>query len=225
MIAKKMLPSVYQLDTVAYSYLLADDALMVDAATPLNPTRILRGLDEVGYRPTDVKEIVATHCHRDHTGGLAALKERTGARVVVSAVEVPNVEGRALLPHRGPMTRLLRRFFRSAPVTVDRPVHEGDRVGSFEVLETPGHTPGHIVLWDQHRSLIIAGDAVFVTGSYAGPSQARYNCDHAGAIESFRRVAGMEFENLLVGHGESLLGGASRVLRERGTEFISSGTR
>ena len=215
MVAKKLLPGVYQFDTIAFSYLLVDDAFLVDGGFSLNPAKILDGLRAVGYQPTDVKELVATHCHRDHIGGFAALREKTGAQIVAHATEVPFVEGRQFLPNRGAMTRLLRRFIRSPPLHVDRAVHEGDRVGSFRVLDTPGHTPGHIVLWDENRSLVIAGDAVRVTRTHAGPSQPRFNVDQAQAVQSFRRIASLEFENLVAGHDDVVLGGASRVLRER----------
>ena len=213
--SRKVLPGVYQFPTVAFSYLLTDDSLLVDAAYPLDPAAILEGLDEVGYRPADVKQLVATHCHRDHIGGLAALQERTGGQVVAHVAEVDFIEGRAYLPNRGPVTRLLRRLDKRPPIHVDRAVREGEKVGSYQVLEAPGHTPGNIVLLDEARSLLIGGDAVRVSSKYAGPSEARYNVDHAQAIESFRRLAGLNFENLVAGHGDLVLGGASRVLRER----------
>jgi glyoxylase-like metal-dependent hydrolase (beta-lactamase superfamily II) len=77
-------------------------------------------------------------------------------------------------------------------------------------------TPDHIVLWDEDRSLMMGGDAMLVNRNYAGPSPPRYTVDRAPAIRSFRRVAAMEFENLVTGHGGTVLGGTSRAIRERG---------
>ena len=98
-------------------------------------------LDRAGYRLTD---ILVTHHHGDHTGGIAALKKRFACRVVAPAAEAPRIPA------------------------VDETVREGDtvRVGNLaaEVIETPGHTAGHISYWFAGEKLAFVGDTLFSLG-------------------------------------------------------------
>jgi hydroxyacylglutathione hydrolase len=98
-------------------------------------------LDAAGWRLND---ILVTHHHGDHTAGIEALKQRYACRVVAPAREA------ARIPQ------------------VDIPVREGDtvRVGSLAaaVLETPGHTNGHIAYWFRAEGLAFVGDTLFSVG-------------------------------------------------------------
>ena len=88
--------------------------------------------------------ILVTHHHADHTGGIAELKKRHGCRVVAPQAEASKIP------------------------LVDETVREGDtvRVGSLtaNVIETPGHTAGHITYWFQGDKLAFAGDTLFSIG-------------------------------------------------------------
>ncbi len=98
-------------------------------------------LAETGWRLTD---ILVTHHHGDHTAGIAALKARYRCRVVAPAAE------RAKIPE------------------VDVAVREGDtvEVGRLKasVIETPGHTLGHIAYWFAEENLAFVGDTLFSVG-------------------------------------------------------------
>ena len=94
-----------------------------------------------GWKLTD---ILVTHHHRDHTGGIAALKQQYGCRVVAPRGEAEKIPG------------------------VDETVGEGDRVKvgnlTAQVLETPGHTLGHIAYWFEADKLAFVGDTLFSIG-------------------------------------------------------------
>ena len=94
-----------------------------------------------GWRLTD---ILVTHHHHDHTGGIEELKGRHRCRIVA-----PNAEADGI-------------------PEVDETVREGDRVrvGSLEgrVIETPGHTAGHISYMFDHEKLVFVGDTLFSIG-------------------------------------------------------------
>jgi hydroxyacylglutathione hydrolase len=89
-------------------------------------------------------QILVTHHHGDHTGGIADLKKRHGCRVVAPQAEAAKIP------------------------LVDETVREGDtvRVGglSAKVIETPGHTAGHITYWFEADKLAFAGDTLFSIG-------------------------------------------------------------
>jgi hydroxyacylglutathione hydrolase len=94
-----------------------------------------------GWRLTD---ILVTHHHHDHTGGIAELKERHRCRIVAPAAEADGIP------------------------EVDEGVREGDlvRVGSLagRVIETPGHTAGHISFVFAQQKLVFVGDTLFSIG-------------------------------------------------------------
>lgn len=98
-------------------------------------------LDRMGWKLTD---ILVTHHHHDHTGGIEELKETHGCRVVAPEAEAGGIP------------------------EVDETVRENDtvQVGAFEarVIETPGHTAGHITYFMPAEKLAFAGDTLFSIG-------------------------------------------------------------
>jgi hydroxyacylglutathione hydrolase len=102
---------------------------------------IEKALNETGWKLTD---ILVTHHHADHTDGIIALKEKYRCRVVAPAAEAKKIPA------------------------VDETVREGDKakVGSLaaDVIETPGHTLGHIAYWFHADKLAFVGDTLFSIG-------------------------------------------------------------
>ena len=102
---------------------------------------IEKALKETGWKLTD---ILVTHHHADHTDGIVALKEKYKCRVVAPAGEAKKIPA------------------------VDETVREGDKakVGSLsaDVIETPGHTLGHIAYWFHADKLAFVGDTLFSIG-------------------------------------------------------------
>jgi hydroxyacylglutathione hydrolase len=102
---------------------------------------IEKALKETGWKLTD---ILVTHHHADHTDGIVALKEKYKCRVVAPAAEAKKIPA------------------------VDETVREGDKtkVGSLsaDVIETPGHTLGHIAYWFHADKLAFVGDTLFSIG-------------------------------------------------------------
>jgi len=98
-------------------------------------------LKATGWKLTD---ILVTHHHADHTGGITALKDKYKCRVVAPAAEAETVPA------------------------VDQTVREGDKVTvgklTGSVIETPGHTNGHIAYWFQADKLAFVGDTLFSIG-------------------------------------------------------------
>src|SRR5439155_19348675 len=103
-----------------------DVLTLVDTGTAGSLGRIMGALRHLGRRPQDVRQIVLTHCHGDHTGTAARLKGATGATVVAGAADAGPIEGTA--PYPGPRDRLFRAVFadlaRFDRLTVDVEVSE-----------------------------------------------------------------------------------------------------
>ena len=98
-------------------------------------------LAATGWKLTD---ILVTHHHADHTGGIRALKDKYRCRVVAPAKEAARIPA------------------------VDETVREGDQVAvgklTANVIETPGHTLGHIAYWFHGEQLVFVGDTLFSIG-------------------------------------------------------------
>lgn len=125
-----------------YGVLLHDPATRATAAIDAPESApIEAALKSTGWNLTD---ILVTHHHGDHTGGIAELKQRYRCRVVAPASEAAKIP------------------------LVDETVREGAKVsvGKLEanVIETPGHTAGHISYWFGADKLVFAGDTLFSIG-------------------------------------------------------------
>ncbi|BCS34815.2 HARLDQ motif MBL-fold protein [Luteitalea sp. TBR-22] len=126
------------------SYLLAtpEGHILIDGGLPGHEGLILQSIERLGFKPRDVKVLLTTQAHFDHVGTLAALKQATGARVVVMRGD----EG--ILASGGRTDYLMGRdaAYQFPPVTADEVIGDGHvlRLGdvSLTARHTPGHTPG-----------------------------------------------------------------------------------
>jgi glyoxylase-like metal-dependent hydrolase (beta-lactamase superfamily II) len=186
---------------------------LVDTSSRGPATRILAAIDEAGRRAEDLRVIVATHYHLDHTGNAEALRERTGAALYVHADDAAYVDGR--LPWmrlRGPLGWV--DGAKPYALQVDRALRDGDELpfaGGLRVVHAPGHTPGHIALYAPARQALFAGDAIMNTWGLHLPPRASTH-DMAEARRSLARLAELSFEVMLPGHGPPVLGRASEKL-------------
>jgi glyoxylase-like metal-dependent hydrolase (beta-lactamase superfamily II) len=187
-----------------------DDGLtLVDAALPGSANAILDAARRLGL---PIRRIVLTHAHGDHIGALDALHRLLPeAEVLASARDARFLAGDMRLDAGEPQTKL-RGAYQTVATTPTHLLVDGDRVGSLQVVSTPGHTPGHIALFDQRDGALIAGDAfqtragVAVSGTlrplFPFPAMATWN--RPLALASARRLRALDPERLAVGHGEVL---------------------
>jgi len=210
---------IYALDGLktGRAYLVADrDALtLVDTSTSGVAEKILGAIDAIGRRPQELRTIVATHYHHDHTGNVMALIDRTGAQLYAHADEAPYIDGRKPwgTVHVGPFDMSVPEA-RQFALHVDRELRAGDELpfaGGVTVLHTPGHTPGSISLHARSRGVLFAGDAL---GNYLGLrlplSMSSHDMD--AAKRSVHALAALAYEVALPGHGHPIVGRASEKI-------------
>ncbi|QBD81770.1 MBL fold metallo-hydrolase [Ktedonosporobacter rubrisoli] len=139
----------------------ADGLTLVDTSVSGSLSQIEKDLRSIGHQLSDIKRILITHAHSDHTGSLAALKEVTGACVYAHhryESAVIRGEKKAILPPRSQLNltnRLLATMFvspdLSPAVQVDYELQEGDRLDEvlpgLEVVDEPGHSLGQCGFW------------------------------------------------------------------------------
>ncbi|TFI56989.1 subclass B3 metallo-beta-lactamase [Sphingomonas parva] len=122
------------------AYLITDPAghVLIDGGLPESAPLIAGNIRSLGFRLADVKYLLINHAHADHSGGLAELKRRSGARLVASAGDKADLESGRVAGRP--------EIFAGPPVRVDRVVGDGEmlRLGGTALTAnlTPGHTRG-----------------------------------------------------------------------------------
>lgn len=186
-------------------YLMGD--VLVDAGTRFAAGRILRQLK--GHA---VAAHALTHAHPDHQGS---------SRRVCTALEVPlwcgAADADAAEDPRLILARMRYRWANAAMVTlltgpghpVSRRLREGDEVAGFTVLETPGHTIGHVSFWRAADRTLVAGDVMAHFPSLTGRPHLSeppglFSVDPALNRRSARLLAALEPALVCFGHGPPL---------------------
>ncbi len=93
-----------------------------------------------------------------------------------------------------------------------RPVGDGDEVLGLQVIDTPGHTPGHISVFDADSGLLVAGDALNTSDGEVTGANPQFTVDIVEADDSIRKLATYPVETVLVGHGDPVVGTAGASL-------------
>lgn len=189
----------------AYLVREADGFTLVDTTLSRGGKAILAAAAAAG---APIRRIALTHGHSDHVGSLDELKAELGADVEVS---MSDTDARIHAGEKVVTGKLTGSWPKLATVPDVRLV-AGDRVGSLEVVPSPGHTPGHIALLDTRDQTLIAGD-VFTTIGAVGvsshfnprfPLATMGTYDKPRDLQSARELGALEPALLVVGHGPAV---------------------
>ncbi len=138
-------------------YVIED--VLIDAGTRLSAKTILASLNNY-----DIKAHALTHSHLDHQGGSKEILKKLSIPLWCGEYEKDLVEnGQKVIGYRFPkfgFTELLNQKGTNPTCKVDSVLHEGDNVGGFKVIDTPGHTPGHISFFREDDGVAIIGDVL-----------------------------------------------------------------
>jgi glyoxylase-like metal-dependent hydrolase (beta-lactamase superfamily II) len=198
---KEVGDGVFQLEstgrTVNCFLVQAEVPVLVDAGTERRGDAVVEELQAAGVTPAFV---LLTHADFDHAGGADAVRAATNAPVVAPSAERPLLIGetrRRLLVRL--MIRSVNRGRSPRMPTVDRWVEDGEVVAGLEAVATPGHTPGHTCY--RLGTTLIAGDAL-ITGETFREPVAMFNVDGELARRSIERLAALDLDLAVSGHGQ-----------------------
>jgi metallo-beta-lactamase class B len=203
----RMIGNVYYVGTDGLaSYLITSPQghILVDTVMPESTSQITANIQKLGFKVTDIKYLLNTHAHIDHTGGFAEIKQASGAQMVGGEADKPLLEGGY---YPGAQQDEALKF---PPVKVDRTVREGDKVTVGDVTltarETPGHSPG-CTSWefavkdgDAMRSVLIFCSGTVALNRLVGdPTYSGIVADYK---KTFARARDMKVDVLLAPHPE-----------------------
>jgi glyoxylase-like metal-dependent hydrolase (beta-lactamase superfamily II) len=214
------------------------EAFAVDVGMDSDAEDFLQGLEAVRVRPEQLKAILLTHWHNDHSAGAAFLKRKFGAAVYYGAGdkafltrENASQGVRAWLgrhiPEEGVLVLLRGLLEEAAPeaVAADHLVSDGEIVeGCFRVVATPGHTGGHVAYLHEATQTLFCGDALAVVGNRLRLMARPVTPDLEGARASALRCLAEEANFICPGHRAPLVENVKQE-RERLQKYLRNGGR
>jgi hydroxyacylglutathione hydrolase len=217
----EIVPGIHQIDGVQGNcYIIARDSLvLIDTGLPRSSKKILGYIrDTLKRDPSELSTIILTHYHIDHTGNVRELKTLTRAKVAVHDADADFVAGKKTPPapqgRLGLPFRIISMFFRPAFVEPDIRLKNGDTIAGLTCIHTPGHTPGSICLFDPAAKVLFAGDILKYDGEKISGAPPQFTMDVDEAQRSMNKIALLDFEILLCGHGIPLTSGAAGKVRD-----------
>lgn len=201
-----------------------NEVLLIDTGYPGQLPVFRTALENAGVPFEALTRIILTHQDLDHIGSLPAIISELPQKVEVLAhpIEKPYIQGEKRLIKLSPaalakidemippdVPEEWRKAFKATlenppKAPVDRTLTDGEELpycGGIVVIDTPGHTPGHISLYHKPSKTLIAGDAIgIVNGDLIGPIP-QYTPDMDAAIKSLAKLSQYDIESIICYHG------------------------
>ncbi len=214
------------------SYLVVDGGgvTVIDAGLPGYWSDLKDELAAMGRGLEDLRAVVLTHGHSDHLGFADKARKERGVPVSVHEADARLARGKVKNPAKGtgpvrplPLLAFIALAMRKGGWHIDRigqvaTFGDGatlDVPGSPRVIHVPGHTPGSAALHLVDRGVVFVGDAfatIAVTTGIVGPQIAPFTANAEQALASLDRLAGIDAELLLPGHGAPWVAGTGAAV-------------
>lgn len=207
---------------IVYPALLGDNhtVILVDAGFPGQLPLIRQAMEKAGTPFSRLNLVIITHHDLDHTGSLAAILNEKSEKIQVIAhnKEKPFIQGEqppvkmnqlatqlSALPEEQKNFYLnLNANYKKYSARVDQTVTDGEVLpycGGITIIQTPGHTPGHICLYHRRSKTLISGDALRVEEGVLIPAPRYINFDHDLAVKSLKKLTRYDIEAVICYHG------------------------
>ncbi len=215
----KIIDGIFKAEgVVANSYIvIGKDPAIIDCGMPRNARKIIRAVEEAGLSPKDIRLILLTHAHLDHTGSAKEVRAITNAKLAIHELDAAYLTGEKnfALPKgiQGVMLRIIRPFI-IAKTKPDLLLKDGEKIGEFKVVHIPGHTEGSCAYLHERTKSLFVGDSISTEQGFLALPPERYNLNTALIKQSLQKLRALNFDNLFPGHGEPIIGDAHKKVEE-----------
>ncbi|QXJ22054.1 MBL fold metallo-hydrolase [Actinomadura graeca] len=199
---------------------------LIDSGLPGSAPAIAEAIRHIGRDPGDLRRLVLTHFHEDHTGSAAAIAAWDGVEVLAHRADTPFIQGDETGPRpqitdwERPIWEQVQAGLTETPpverVRVDRMLDDGDLIDLGDThavaVAAPGHTPGSVALHIPDERILFTGDTVARLDD-GQVILGVFNADPPLAAESLTRLAALDTDIACFGHGEPVTENAASHLR------------
>ena len=213
----EILPGLHQIegvdpapDSSTHVYLIKDKGpswTLIDTGLPGTGAAVEAYLKKHNIALGSIRQILITHLHLDHTGGLRNMAEKTKARTFAHWIEAAYIARKP--PYDGPG------MHPKESVVIDEVLKDGDQIeagGGLVAYHTPGHTPGHTAYYQAERRLLFSGDLFFGAPQLVLTTP-EYTHHTLTAQISARRISQLSVESVMTYHGGPFLKGGGAAIR------------
>jgi glyoxylase-like metal-dependent hydrolase (beta-lactamase superfamily II) len=177
-------------------YVINDESItVVDTGIDNEDNRLDEAIARLRLSIGNVRQVVLTHTHPDHSGGLRTIQSLCSPRILVHRLDSHNLGG-------------------SDPNLITW-IDDGDIVATprrrLKVFHTPGHTAGSVCLFDEANEMLFSGDTVFPDGSFGRTDLPTGNASEL--VDSLRKLTMLRVDSLLAGHEEPIIHDGSSHIR------------
>jgi len=171
------------------------ELVLIDSGSGLATARIIENIDECGLFSQRISTVILTHCHIDHSGGAAQLRERFGAKLVMHHLDAEVLECADSIRSAANWYDIPLE-----PLRIDEHLRNKETplaIGNQKILclHTPGHTPGSLsVLWEGNNKRVLFGQDIH------GPFLPAFASDIALWRESMKELLALRPDILCEGH-------------------------
>ena len=219
-------PQIYQISLKIVNVFIIripTGLILIDTGPAGSKPLIFDAIRQIGNQPDDIKHIVVTHSHHDHSGSLADIVREVNATVYMHPHDAMLVRKgvayrfqlkavRALLDIVTIGSRIRLPYINIKPVKQITEVNDGDWIpdkGGLRVIHSPGHWPGQIALfYPGNGGVIIAAD---VAENNSKLQLSPGYQDKEECLATIKRISGFNFNKAVFSHGDPILNNASEI--------------
>jgi glyoxylase-like metal-dependent hydrolase (beta-lactamase superfamily II) len=224
---KRISSNIYQISLGWVNvFVIEDNGLtLIDTGTKGSTGKIFSAIKNGGKNPYDIKRIILTHAHPDHSGSAEEMKRMLRVPVMAHREDAQIMRYGIAFRKEVCLTPGLKNWLiyelaikragiNIEPVAIDEQLNDRDLLpllGGVRVIHTPGHSKGHISLLAENEEVLIAGD-LLSNRTRLGLSVIYENM--AEGISSILKVTDLDFDKMVFGHGSPILKDAGSIMRQ-----------
>jgi glyoxylase-like metal-dependent hydrolase (beta-lactamase superfamily II) len=199
------------------AYVWNGDTLL-DAGAPVLARFFRHEMRQNGLAPESVSNVLLSHCHSDHAGGLLHFPQPLQVHAAAADLDVllEKRPAHGYHPRYGFLVAACERLLpptRLAEQHQGKAAADGDSVHGWRALHAPGHTPGSTLWYQPETRTVFVGDLLINHFDYLTGPASLFTLDYTLALESVQRLCELELETVIFGHGRPITENAEKRVR------------